>query len=357
MLKLSVFILISLLGICFRRSKLYVLVTILALGWLTLVSINVADFEAYEHVYNYIGAGNLYLNTGYGWWILCRIGNILQLNYAQFKFIILVVGLVLIWSTIWHFKLNDNLIMSTYIIYPAITDLIQIRFFLAISIVIFFLRFLIKNSSWNYMIYIIGVVLAAQIHTSAYFYLVFVFCFYMVKHFKSTFIFTTLFLLFFLVKKNLVISLISHIGTEQESSFYLNSQYYASFNDTILFIFTTILFFLLSIYMYKSYISKKTTFNVKDNSMVSIDINFLKFLIGANYISIFIVLLSTFAFTFLRLQKPLWILNYMGLAIFSHRNIRSKISPGLIDIVYFCLALIWILASEQQALIDFFLNK
>lgn len=357
MLKLSIFILISILGIFFRKSKLYVLITILALGWLTLISPNIADFKAYENVYNFIGTGNLYLNTGYGWWILCRIGNLLQFNYAQFKFVILVIGLLLIWSTIWHLKLNDNLIMATYIIYPAITDLIQIRFFVATSIVIFFLRFLLRNTKRDNILYILGVLLAAQVHTSAYFYLIFVLCLYIVKHFEATFIATVGALCLFFVRKDLVISLISRIGTEQESSFYLTSQYYTSFNDTLLFVFTTIFFFLISIYMYKTYIASDLV-TINTNSQIElIRINFLKFLIGANYISIFIVLLSSLAFTFLRLQKPLWILNYMGLAIISDRNIKSKISPSILNIIYFCLALVWILVSEQQALIDFFVSK
>ncbi|MCC4439774.1 EpsG family protein [Limosilactobacillus reuteri] len=357
MLKLSIFILISILGIFFRKSKLYFLITILALGWLTLISPNVADFKAYENVYNFIGTGNLYLNTGYGWWFLCRIGNLLQFNYAQFKFVVLVIGLLLIWSTIWYLKLDDNLIMATYIIYPAITDLIQIRFFVATSIVIFFLRFLLKNTKWNYMLYIFGVLLAAQVHTSAYFYLMFVLCIYSVKHFKVTCIVTIGALSLFWVRKNLVISLISRIGTEQESSFYLNSQYYASFNDTLMFVFTTIFFFLISIYMYKTYINGDILKKNLDSQIELIRINFLKFLIGANYVSIFIVLLSSLAFTFLRLQKPLWILNYMGLAIISSRNIKSKISPNILNIIYVCLALLWILASEQQALTDFFFSK
>ncbi|NRO07956.1 EpsG family protein [Lactobacillus helveticus] len=347
MTKAVFFILIIGIGYFVSSKWFYSLIVMASIAILSYMSPNIADFAAYQGVYNFIGAnGNEYFNTGYGWWILCKLGNQLHLNYITFKTILLIVGFVLILYFLKIMKVDNNVILASYLVYPAITDIIQIRFFLATSIVLFLITFLIKENVKSYLIYIFGIILiAAQIHPSAYFYLLLVLWKLLFKFKIPSTIFTFILLLIVIIEKRFLMPIISYFGTDQESNYYLSGEFYASNKLMILFFLTTVVFFILSFYMYK---------NINKDELVTTQINYLKLVIFSNYISIFLVILSTFAFTFLRMQKPIWLLNYATCALYAKYGTKGKLSSGVIWIIYIFIAIIWLFGTEKIALNDFF---
>lgn len=347
MIKAIIFILIIVCGYFIPFKRLYSFLVLVSLVILNYISPNVADVAAYEGVYNFIGnEGNQYLNTGYGWWLLCKIGNKLQLNYLSFKTVILIFSFSLVLYSLKRLNIKNNMLIATYLIYPAITDLIQIRFFLGTSIVIYLLTFLIKANFRSYIIYIGGIVLiTSQIHTGTYFYLLLALWQVFFKYKEILYVLSIIGGIILTIDKRLIVLLVTYFGTDQESNFYLNTGYYASAKLKILFIVTTLLFLFFSYYIYK-------TINKKELEMW--EMNYLKLTVFGNYISIFLIILSAFAFTFLRLQKPMWILNYIQIAIYTKYGTKGRLSPQVLWIVYGLLAAIWLIGTEEIALKDFF---
>lgn len=348
MIGLIVFGLIICIGLLLPFNRLYSFIVLIALAILTYVSPNVADAAAYENVYNFIGkSGNEYFSTGYGWWLLCKIGNQLELNYMAFKAVILIISFIFIVFSLRAIKIENNKVIACYLIYPAITDLIQIRFFLATSIVLFLItHFLVKETIKDDLIYVLGILLVtSQIHPATYFYLLLLLWQIFVKYTKLTITFSVIGALILFFDRNLLILLASTFGTEQEVDFYFNGIYYANHSTVLLYGITTLFFTILSIYVFNT---------VNTDNISNKELALIKLTCFGNYLSMFLIILSSFAFTFFRLQKPMWILNFMILALYDKYGTKGKISPKLLWISFGILTLVWLLSSERVALGDFF---
>lgn len=355
MVNLALFVTLILISLFINKSRLMTLVVFLFLGYLTFTSTSIADNLAYENIYQAIGAGQKYTATGYGWWLLCQFGNKVSMNFMAFKTVIFLISLVLIWFTFLRMNINDNFIIAAYAIYPALTDIIQIRFFFGSSIVIFFMYYLWKkNNIYGVLIYIIGVILAGQIHNAMYFFLIFAVWKVIYKYRKTAFLFLIVLLLLFFVDKSMLINVVTTFGSDQENQFYFTSQYNTSILHSVSFVFTTLFFSFVSIYIVRNQNSYLKN-NFKNDEIIG---NFLRFMCIGNCISIFIVLMGAYSFTFLRLQKPFWVLNYLEIAIIVHGyDYKQKFDPKILQVIYILLAIIWLLNSEQQAISDFFFVK
>lgn len=105
-----------------------------------------------------------------GYQLLAKISANLGLSYRQFLLIISILGLGLISSTIKLFTHRISYVLGLYFIYPFIWDVVQIRNFLAMSIIIYGMRYLISENK-NYYKYIVCVLIASTVHMSSLFYL------------------------------------------------------------------------------------------------------------------------------------------------------------------------------------------
>ena len=349
MILLVSFVLLVLVGFFIKKNAIFSWLEIILLTITVGVATNVADFNAYNRVYQFIGNGNYYPNTGNGWWLLCKFGNMLGLSYAQFKMLILFVGLLLIRSTIKYFTNDPNYIWSLYLIYPVITDLIQIRFFVGIVIAIWALRYLVSDTPKGYIIYFISILVAGQCHNSAYFYLIFVFWKFVIKNVQKAIIGLVIFLGLCLAEKNILINIISSFGTGQENEFYLNNTLYQPTKTQMLFFtLVNIAFILISKYI-------RDSISASDQIEISkVERNYVDFMLATNIMAIVILVMAVFSYTFFRLQKPLWLLNYIDVAIFSMHIKKGTISPGIIIAIYAFLGAVALIGTESQALNDFF---
>lgn len=349
MILLISFTLLVFLGFLIKNSKVLNWLEIVLLTITVGIGTNVADFSAYNRVYQFIGNGNYYPNTGNGWWLLCKLGNMFGLSYEQFKMLILFVGLLIIRSTIKYFTNNPNYIWSLYLIYPVITDLIQIRFFVGLVITIWAVRYLVSNTPRGYIIYFISILVAGQVHNSAYFYLIFIFWKFVTKNIQKVVIGLVLFLGICLVEKNILINIISSFGTGQENEFYLNNTLYQpTATQMVFFTLVNTTFILVSKYIRDSiYASNQIEISKAER-------NYVDFMLAINIMAIVILVMAVFSFTFFRLQKPLWLLNYINVVIFSTYIKKGPVSPGIIIAVYAFLGAIALIGTESQALNDFF---
>lgn len=167
-----IFVLLILLSLILKKDNIISGIVILFLIFLNYVSPNISDFSNYEYIFHFINEYQKF-GMGNGWLYLNEFGRSLNLNYIQFKTILVGIDLILIFSTVYYFSQKSvNLFWGCYLLYPALLDLIQVRFFTALSIVIFSIIFLSKNKFKYYVCFLLLITLATQIHSStAFFYL------------------------------------------------------------------------------------------------------------------------------------------------------------------------------------------
>ena len=132
-----------------------------------------ADYMNYNIAYYYNAVSNINWSKEVGFQLLCKLFYKFGLQYNQFLVIISIIGLLLITSTVRRYTKNVAFILATYFIFPFMLDVVQVRNFMAMAIVVFALRFLIERKKWGEVKYIILVMFASTIHYIALFYFLF----------------------------------------------------------------------------------------------------------------------------------------------------------------------------------------
>ena len=293
------------LGLFLPKSNIVALLTIVFLGWLSLISINIADFSSYQGIYYAISKDQLY-QTGYGWYFLNSIGRNLGLTYIQFKTILVIVSLILLFITIKCFVgQNLNYIWALYLLYPSLINITQIRFAFAMSLVLVGLIFLFKKKLWSTIVYVLIVLMAISIHTGTSYYLLFLLIPIIEKKerlFSGILIIITICLLPF---KNFLRQIVRIFANDRQTSYFDNS---SNLGAILVMIGVIIVFWLLSKYLDKNIKQNaKATKNEKDVS---------RFISNINLCMLFILPLIPLSVELARVQRISWILLYMQLALF-----------------------------------------
>lgn len=140
--------------IVFYKSKFPRYIFLFLLVALSYSYIDMADYEGYLQMYEAPqgnSTGEYFLNqTDIGFRFFVYIGNYLNLKFDVFKSIVyFIFGIFLIRGLI---KINDkstNLVLSLYMFYPLILDLVQFRHFMAMSSFIYGFSFFLKSFKQN----------------------------------------------------------------------------------------------------------------------------------------------------------------------------------------------------------------
>ncbi len=128
-----------------------------------------ADYANYERGYAW-AHGAFSINSELGTQLLYKLFILFGLEYKHFLIVISLVGLSLIYNTIKKYTDGVALVLSLYLIFPFVIDVVQARNFLSMSIVLYATRFLIDESRRGILKYLILILLATSIHYSAIFY-------------------------------------------------------------------------------------------------------------------------------------------------------------------------------------------
>ena len=152
-----------------RHSKLLA-VSLLCFMWVLFWGNQATpDTPRYLALYNSVGSGTLDIEPGFALLMQLSVGA--GLSYTAFVALLSLVGLGLIHATVRHFTSNWNYVYALYLIYPFLFDAIQIRNFLAVSIVTFAARYLTARRR-GLLAFVALVLVASTIHVIALFYLI-----------------------------------------------------------------------------------------------------------------------------------------------------------------------------------------
>ncbi|MBD5068716.1 MAG: hypothetical protein HDT50_00730 [Lactobacillus sp.] len=336
------FIVIIALGMIIYRPRIIDVIAISFLGVLTYISTNVADFSSYENIYYNIAPGKYY-ETGYGWYVINDLGRNLGLDYAGLKASLVVIGTLLIMSTVRYFlRCDPNMFWGLYLLYPALIDLIQIRFFIALCIVVFALRFLAHDNLRDIVIYVLLVIVAISIHTSTSFFLLFALAKYFEKYRKYVYGIIVIFLITSTLFKNAIIQIIGIFANTRQMSYVYASNNTASYQDFIFYVLMLVAFMAISQQIYKIVKNNKSLYDQRE-------IMLAKLVSEINLCMLVLIPLLTFSSDFIRVQRISWILVYLLFTMLAEKNmyfsvgrlnIGSKLMSLTLALLGYCIMLL-----------------
>lgn len=172
-----------LLPVVKKRGKYYWLLCALLLCFIVNSSKNFADFDGYQVYYSAVVQGDNYvvqaLGLPLGWFILCKAFAIIGLSLCGLYDAVIVFSFFLLHRFVLKTACNENIFFAMFLVFPALVQCVQIRYFLATSIVVYSFGFMFKEQNHNWMKYLIGVGIAFMIHNSCiiFAYLVLIFAY------------------------------------------------------------------------------------------------------------------------------------------------------------------------------------
>ena len=181
---LIVWILLIIMGLFYKKSKWIAFLEIMYSSLMMAFNSNNPDWGGYlrtfENVkisFNNIYSGNVLFN------ILLYIFGIFN-NYNIALYGIVLLSFILLYKGIKYYTDSTAYVLGLYLIAPFVIDATQVKNFVAMSIWIYFSRYLyeavkIRRVDRNTILYILGVAIATGVHYSFIFTLVFLVCIYL----------------------------------------------------------------------------------------------------------------------------------------------------------------------------------
>jgi len=124
-----------------------------------------ADYLNYKQLYDYIsytGAG--FSTSQFGFVQIMKFATKLGLQYHHFLMIVSLIGIYLITDTVKKYTDKPHLVYTLYFIHPFLLDIVQVKHFLAMAIIVYCFRYLEQEGSKNNIKFIVGVLIASSIH-------------------------------------------------------------------------------------------------------------------------------------------------------------------------------------------------
>lgn len=161
------------LGLAFPRNKL---ITFLIIGYIfLLMAFNTynADYGNYESMYVFVGLGEY---SGwikdFGYIFLVEQANRLGLNYQEFLIVFFAICAIILLGIVKKYSMSPNSVLSFIMLYPLFINIIQLRTFLAILVIIYAIQYLNKYSFKNVVKYLLYLSIATSLHLSSAFFII-----------------------------------------------------------------------------------------------------------------------------------------------------------------------------------------
>lgn len=130
------------------------------------------DFSNYYSLYNSQYEQLKVRNVEFGFFFLIKFCKFIGLNFTEFRLFVGCLGYSLLLFVIQKFSYNKNYVLLLYLIFPFINDVIQIRNFLAMSVIVFSISLLINGGKYRLLLYPLGIAVACSIHKGSFFFFI-----------------------------------------------------------------------------------------------------------------------------------------------------------------------------------------
>jgi len=296
-----------------KHSKIIVYATmifiILIMGWNAGTLDNINYLSTYNNIRYEIFATS---SSDFGFIWLIKLGNKLGLDWFSFKFMMSILCVPLIYSTVRLFTKNANFVYFFYLMHSFFMDAEQFRNYIALAIFIYAFRFLLKDNMKSKILYVLFVLVATSIHSSFIVYLPLLLIRGSDKNklVKGVAIFSLLLCLVTFLNGNripLIDNVLNYLQSiDTKAAMYLNST--TRYGFLIPFFLHTFNF--ITVYIGRKYANKCVTHSLNVEQKRYID-----FIFWVNVFAFAFFPLYMQTTTFYRLSRNLILLNFIALSI------------------------------------------
>ncbi|WP_176706032.1 EpsG family protein [Paenibacillus hemerocallicola] len=332
--------LLGIIGLTIKKSKvvfgvLFIFMWIL-FGWNT----GNADYFGYEQTYysleSYNGFNVYFAEYEIGYRFVYKLAHAFGMNYNTFLIVYSLIGLMLISNTILKYSAKPSYVMALYLIYPFLMDIVQIRNFMSMAIIIFAARYLFSSRKGDLFRYVLFVLLAASFQVVGLFYLILLLAkvrarIKLVKWISLITIFLVLFLI--LLMSGIAIPILGGMA-------YLGTK--TSITTQIGYLFYFIIGFLLVRFSYKKVRTLEDSSSSGKHVVDYSKMNMANIILNINIIILCVYPLVFFSTEFMRLYRNILLLNYI---LFSH-IVVSGFASRLNMTVFKITTIIFVVLSE-----------
>lgn len=321
--------LLFLLSIIKKDSKVLFYTTFFLLWVLMAFNYNNADYNMYKNLYHLYGNSSELFSSEILFQILCKIGNYFDISYRVFIAIYSIIPVTLMAIAFRKLTKNSNLVVGLYMLFPFLLDAVQIRHFMAISIILFGIQFLITENKKDIWKYLICNIIAIGFHYIAAFCLLFI----LVKFFENKkilfFCITLDILLIVFIVSGLGVSILSNIlPSEKVQAYFLSTEYRPS-NWVIIMAMclqamTVVYAYILANVWHERY--DNDIYQNEGNKNIEKEKNTIELILKINNLSLLLIPTFIFNIQLYRISRTILILNYIMLGItFGKKNRKDDI--------------------------------
>lgn len=264
-------------------------------------------------------------------WLL----NSLGMTFYEYRFIITLVGLIILFICIRKFNTNIHLVIFMYLLTEFFLDGIQIRNFLAMSFLIIGIVILVERKKFWRLWYTFIIIVASLIHISFFVYLIFLFIpssnynkGKLIKVHGIVGLLLTLFILSFGRQLlDVLISLLIYVDARKVESY---TQVSSNFG-AIIPITLQLLGIFVSRHVYRNLSRLKQ--NKPNDKKIEKDCNVTKTFFWINLLSCYLIPFSIIEITFYRLIRNIVLINFITLGI-GKKYFKESNNILLIIIIY-----------------------
>lgn len=277
------------------------------------------DYSAYEMNYLY----DQYEHFEIGYTILEKLFFSLGISYNGFRLVLASIGITLIHTTVKKIiPKRASLFYILYSLYPFMMDVVQVRNFLAMSIFIFSIHFLIEDKKNKDIKYIITIIIASLFQKTALIYLPFIFFLKIRKtgNFKLIYIIaigTTVALVFIPAFKNIFSNFVYMILGSNETRLVVYAEAQVSLGYFVF------VFIQLTNFMFLRY-SKKTSENSDAKKMCEKSKKFINVIYWLNVYAFMFLPLYIFQATYTRFMRNIFPLNIIVFVLITYFHFSNK---------------------------------
>lgn len=145
----------------------FVGILMFALIWYVMINCNdqLVDLVNYSKTYAKISAGYIEFSyADFGYYIIQRIAVYLGLDFIQFRMCLFAICFFLIYKVVIRYTNNVGMFVLFYALFYSVMDAEQLRNFVAFSIIISGLPYLLEEENKGWIKYLICNIVAIQFH-------------------------------------------------------------------------------------------------------------------------------------------------------------------------------------------------
>lgn len=144
---------------------------------LSVTSETYADLSGYTRVFELANSGqSIFLIQDWPvlWLAICKLFGMCGFNYRGMILFILVISTYLFHRFVRTESRNENLFWAMFLLFPALVNIVQLRFYLGTAIAIQSIKILFNEDRLWMLKYFLIVVLATMIHSSCIIFIIFI---------------------------------------------------------------------------------------------------------------------------------------------------------------------------------------